>query len=360
MVKADITVILSENQRRVLRRWVRAKTSPQRLVMRARIVLMADSGNSLSEIQQEVGVSRPTVTLWKRRFQTGGPEALLHDAAGRGRKRSIPDAKVAQILTATVETQPQGATHWSTRAMAKAQGVSHSTIQRLWSGHGLQPHRTETFKLSTDPRFVEKMSDVVGLYLNPPDKALVLCIDEKSQIQALDRSQPSLPMKPGRCETMTHDYKRHGTTTLFAALSLLDGTVIGSCYPRHRHKEFLKFLAILDRDTPRELDLHVILDNYGTHKHPKVKQWLTEHPRFYLHFTPTSCSWMNLIERWFGHLTEKRIRRGTFRNLPELIYAIHEFIDLTNEDPKQFVWTATTNKILEKLKRCKAISETVH
>ena len=355
MVKKDAAGIVTEEQRKVLRRWIGAKTSPQRLVMRSRIVLMASSGSSLSEIQREVGVSRPTVTLWKSRFQAGGPEALLHDAKGRGRKRVIPDAKVAQILTATVETQPQGGTHWTTRTMAKAQGVSPATIQRLWSGHGLQPHRTETFKLSTDPRFVEKMSDVVGLYLNPPDKALVLCVDEKSQIQALDRSQPSLPMKPGRCETMTHDYKRHGTTTLFAALSLLDGSVIGSCYPRHRHNEFLKFLRILDRDTPRELDLHVILDNYGTHKHPRVKRWLDDHPRFYLHFTPTSCSWMNLIERWSGHLTQKRIRRGTFRNLPELIYAIHEFIDLTNEDPKQFVWTATTNKILEKLKRCKAI-----
>ena len=355
MAKTDRAGIVTEEQQRVLRRWVRAKTSPQRLVMRTRIVLMADSGSSLSEIQREVGVSRPTVVLWKSRFRAGGPEALLHDAKGRGRKRVIADAKVAQILTATVETHPQGATHWSTRTMAKAQGVSHSTIQRLWAGHGLQPHRTETFKLSSDPHFVEKMSDVVGLYLNPPDKALVLCVDEKSQIQALDRSQPSLPMKPGRCGTMTHDYKRHGTTTLFAALSLLDGTVIGSCYPRHRHKEFLKFFAILDRDTPRELDLHVILDNYGTHKHPKVKAWLAEHSRFHLHFTPTSCSWMNLIERWFGHLTQKRIRRGTFRNLPELIYAIHEFIGLTNKDPKQFVWTATTKKILEKLKRCKAI-----
>jgi len=355
MSKTTESIVLSEEQQRLLRRWVRAKTSPQRLVMRARIILMAGSGSSLSEIQVAVGVSRPTVTLWKGRFRAGGPKALLSDAKGRGRKTSIPDAKVAQILKATVETKPHAGTHWTTRTMAKAQGVSHATVQRLWSGHGLQPHRTETFKLSTDPRFVEKMSDVVGLYLDPPDKALVLCVDEKSQIQALDRSQPSLPMKPGRCETMTHDYKRHGTTTLFAALSLLDGTVIGSCYPRHRHSEFLKFLRILDRDTPQELDLHVILDNYGTHKHPKVRRWLADNTRFHLHFTPTSCSWMNLIERWFGLLTEKRIRRGTFRNLPELIFAIHEFIDATNHDPKQFVWTASTKKILDKLGRCKAI-----
>jgi transposase len=207
---------------------------------------------------------------------------------------------------------------------------------------------------------VEKMSDIVGLYLDPPDKALVLCADEKSQIQALDRTQPSLPLKQGRCETMTHDYKRHGTTTLFAALSLLDGTVIGGCYPRHRHKEFLGFLEIVDRETPRELDLHMIVDNYGTHKHPKVTAWLNRHPRFHLHFTPTSCSWMNLIERWFAKLTVQRIRRGAFRNLPELIYAIHEFIDATNENPKQFVWTASTEKILAKLKRCKPISETLH
>jgi len=355
MVKTEARFILLEEQRGVLLRWVRAKKSPQRLVMRARIVLSAGSGKSLGEIQREVGVSRPTVTLWKGRFQAGGPDALLKDAKGRGRKPSIPDAKVAQILKATVETEPEAATHWSTRTMAKAQGVGRSTIQRIWSGHGLQPHRTDTFKMSTDPLFVEKMSDVVGLYLDPPDKALVLCIDEKSQIQALDRTQPSLPMKRGRCQTMTHDYKRHGTTTLFAALSLLDGSIIGNCYPRHRHGEFIKFLRVVDRDTPRELDLHVILDNYGTHKHPKVKEWLAAHPRFHLHFTPTSCSWMNLIERWFGHLTEKRIRRGTFHNLPHLIWAIHEFIELTNNDPKQFVWTASTKKILDKLERCKAI-----
>lgn len=355
MTKASKVVVLSDAQRGLLQRWVRAKTSPQRLVVRARIALMAGAGHSISEIQAEVGVSRPTVILWKKRFFAGGPQALLRDAKGRGRKPSIPAAKKGEILKATIGTKPPAATHWSTRTMAKAQGVSHATIYRLWSSHGIQPHRTETFKLSTDPHFVEKMSDVVGLYLAPPDRALVLCVDEKSQIQALDRTQPSLPMKPGRCETMTHDYKRHGNTTLFAALSLLDGTVIGSCYSRHRHNEFLKFLRIVDRDTPSELDLHLILDNYGTHKHPVVKRWLAERPRFHLHFTPTSCSWMNLIERWFGDLTQKRIRRGSFRNLPELIHAIHEFIDATNANPKQFVWTASTKRILDKLARCKVI-----
>jgi len=244
--------------------------------------------------------------------------------------------------------------------MAKMQGVSPATVQRIWHAHGLQPHRVKTFKLSRDPQFAEKLTDVVGLYLNPPDKAIVLCVDEKSQIQALERTQPGLPMKNGRCGTITHDYKRNGTTTLFAALNVLEGKVIGQCLPRHRHQEFLRFLRCLDRQFPRELPLHLILDNYGTHTHPKVNQWLAGHPRFHLHFTPTSSSWLNLVERWFRELTEKRIRRGTFSSVRELVHAIYEFLDASNQDPKPFVWTASVNAILEKVGGCKVILETLH
>jgi len=244
--------------------------------------------------------------------------------------------------------------------MAKAQGVSPATVARIWEGHGLQPHRVRTFKLSRDKRFVEKLTDVVGLYLNPPDKALVLCVDEKSQIQALDRTQPGLPMKKGRCGTMTHDYKRNGTTTLFAALNVLDGTVIGSCYPRHRHMEFLKFLRKIDRETPAKMDLHLIVDNYGTHNHPNVKAWLSKHTRFHLHFIPTSSSWLNLIERWFAEITRKRIRRGVFHSVPELIAATEEYVRVNNENPKPFVWTKKVDQILEKIRRCKATMETLH
>ena len=244
--------------------------------------------------------------------------------------------------------------------MASAQNVSPATVQRIWDAHGLQPHRTETFKLSRDKRFVEKLTDVVGLYMNPPAKALVLCFDEKSQIQALDRTQPGLPMKKGRCGTLTHDYKRNGTTTLFAALNVLEGTVIGECMPRHRHQEFLKFLRKLDRETPADLALHLILDNYATHKHPDVKAWLAKHPRFHLHFTPTSSSWLNLVERWFRELTQKAIRRGVFPSVPALIEAIQVYLDAYNEDPKPFVWTATVDSIVEKVNRCKAILQAQH
>ena len=244
--------------------------------------------------------------------------------------------------------------------MAKEQGVSPSTIHKIWEAHGLQPHRVETFKLSQDKEFVEKLTDIVGLYMNPPDKAVVLCVDEKSQIQALDRTQPSLPMKKGRCGTMTHDYKRNGTTSLFAALNLLEGTVIGECHPRHRHQEFLKFLRTLDRGFPKDVELHLILDNYGTHKHDEVKKWLKKHPRFKLHFTPTSSCWLNLVERWFGELTQKQIRRGVFHSVPELIDVIYQYLDIYNENPRPFVWTAKVDDILEKVSKCKAILETLH
>jgi transposase len=354
------TLELDAEARRTLEGWINASTSPQRIVLRARVILMAAQGMPNRRIAQTVGTSRPTVILWRNRFASGGVDALLEDAPGRGRPASISRAKVQRIVEATIHTLPAGATHWSTRTMAKTQGISHATVQRIWDSHGLQPHRIETFKLSRDKRFVEKLTDVVGVYLNPPDKAVVLCVDEKSQIQALDRTQPGLPMKKGRCGTMTHDYKRNGTTTLFAALNTLEGTVIGTCYPRHRNIEFRKFLRQIDESIPAGLAVHMILDNYGTHNHPRVKQWLARHPRFHLHFTPTSSSWLNLVERWFRELTDKRIRRGAFSSVPDLIAAIEQFIAVNNNAPKPFVWKASVQKILAKINHCKVILETVH
>lgn len=351
---------VSEEAKRTLQAWVKARTSPQRVVLRARIILLAADGLPNRRIARTVHASRPTVILWRQRFAAGGVEALLEDAEGRGRPPSISLAKVKRIVNATTQTRPRGATHWSTRTMAKVHRVSPATVQRIWDAHGLQPHRVERFKLSRDKRFVEKLTDVVGVYLNPPEKAVVLCVDEKSQIQALDRTQPGLPLKKGRCGTMTHDYKRNGTTTLFAALNTLEGTVIGTCYPRHRNLEFRKFLRQINQQIPSGLDVHLILDNYGTHKHPKTAAWLAAHPRFRLHFTPTSASWLNLVERWFRELTEKRLRRGVFHSVPELIAAIEEFIAANNSEPRPFVWTATVEKILAKVDRCKAISEALH
>jgi len=360
MPKSADALPISPEQRQTLEAWTRAQKTPQSVVLRARIVLLAADGLSNSRIAREVHVSRPTVILWRQRFRQGGPGALTEIAPGRGRRVTYGAERVNEIVQATIQTKPPGATHWSTRTMAKAQGLSKATVQRIWSAHGLQPHRTKRFKLSKDRRFAEKLTDVVGLYLNPPDQALVLCVDEKSQIQALQRTQPGLPMKKGRCGTMTHDYKRHGTTTLFAALNVLDGSVIGECMPRHRHQEFLRFLRRLDREFPKDLDLHLIVDNYGTHMQPKVKQWLARHPRFELHFTPTSSSWLNLVERWFRELTEKRIRRGSFLSVPELIAAIEEYMAASNADPKPLVWHASAQAILDKVAKCKAIYETLH
>ena len=356
---ADALVISSE-QRRTLEAWVRARTTPQRVVLRSRICLLAADGKSNNAIARHLDTSRPTVILWRNRFKEQGPRGLAEDASHGPSPQRLHAAKIKEIVERTLHTTPADATHWSTRTLAKELGVSHSTVARVWDAHGLQPHRVKTFKLSKDKRFVEKLTDVVGLYLNPPDKAILLCVDEKSQVQALDRTQPGLPMKKGRCGTMTHDYKRNGTTCLFAALNVLDGTVIGTCYPRHRHEEFLKFLRKIDRDVPRTLDLHLILDNYGTHKHPNVKRWLKKHPRFHLHFTPTSSSWLNLIERWFAEITRKRIRRGVFRSVPELIAAIKEFIEINNQNPKPFTWTKKVDEILEKVGHCKAVIETPH
>ena len=360
MWKPTDALVITSEQRRTLEAWVRARTTPQRVVLRSRICLLAADGKSNNAIARQLGTSRPTVILWRNRFKKHGPPGLAEDAPHGPSPQRLHAAKVKEIVERTLHTTPADATHWSTRTLAKELGVSHSTVARVWDAHGLQPHRVKTFKLSRDKQFVEKLTDVVGLYLNPPDKAMVLCVDEKSQVQALDRTQPGLPMKKGRCGTMTHDYKRNGTTCLFAALNVLDGTVIGTCYPRHRHEEFLKFLRKIDREVPRNLDLHLVLDNYGTHKHPNVKQWLKKHPRFHLHFTPTSSSWLNLIERWFAEITRKRIRRGVFRSVPELIAAIEEFIEVNNKNPKPFTWTKKVDEILKKVGHCKAVIETLH
>ncbi len=311
------------------------------------------------EIAATHGVNRHTAALWRRRIRDKGIGAVWEIQPGRGRKPHYSQAKRDAVIAATLETKPKGMTHWSCRSMAKAQGMSQSTVNRLWQLHKLQPHRSRTFKLSRDPRFVEKLTDVVGLYLNPPHKALVLCVDEKSQIQALDRTQPGLPIKKGRCGTMTHDDKRNGTTTLFAALSVLDGQVVGQCHARHRHQEFLKFLRQLDREFPGDRALHLVLDNYGTHKTPQVQAWLKRHRRFVLHFIPTSSSWLNLVERWFGELTQKAVRRGVFLSVPDLVTAIQSFLDAWNTDPQPFVWTAKLEDILQKIARARAKLESM-
>ena len=360
MNKPGKAIKLSDKDRRVLQIWVRAHSTPQQIVRRGVIILRASEGMANSRIAEEASVSRTTVVEWRKRFLSEGLVALTQIKPGRGRKPQFGVQRVEEIVKATLNSLPPGATHWSCRSMAKAQGMSHATIQRIWDAHGLQPHRVKTFKLSKDKRFEEKLTDVVGLYMDPPDKAIVLCVDEKSQIQALDRTQPGLPMKRGRCATMTHDYKRNGTAALFAALNILDGKVIGECHSRHRPQEFLKFLRRLDREFPKKTELHLILDNYGTHSHPKVKAWLGKHSRFKLHFTPTSASWLNLVERWFRDLTDKRIRRGVFRSVPELIDVIMEYIAINNEKPKPFVWTAGADAILKKVSKCRVILETLH
>jgi transposase len=352
-------VTLNETDRLELERWVGAHRTPQQVSQRCQIVLAAAQGQQDKAIAAALEINFKTVALWRNRFCVEGPDCLWEVAAGRGRKARLTPEDIERILDATLQTKPAGATHWSCRTMAKAQGVSKATINRVWQSHHLQPHRTKNFKLSRDPKFLAKLTDVVGLYLNPPEKALVLCVDEKSQIQALDRTQPGLPIKKGRCGTMTHDYKRNGTTTLFAALEIAQGKVIGQCYGRHRHQEFLKFLKRLDEEFPGEVGLHLVMDNYGTHKHPRVEAWLKRHPRFVSHFIPTSSSWLNLVERWFGELTGKRVRRGVFVSVEDLIAAIEEYVAVWNENPKPFVWTATVESIVEKLKRCRQTLEQV-
>jgi len=354
------SISLTTEEHSILETWARSRSMPVRVVQRAQIIQMAADGVPSQDIAHALQVSRPTVQLWRQRFLALRLEGLEKDAPRPGRIPRIPDDKIRAVVEATLHTKPRDATHWSTRTMAEAQGLSEATIRRIWRQHNLKPHLTKTFKLSRDKRFIEKLYDVVGLYLNPPDKALVLCVDEKSQIQALDRTQPGLPLKKGRCGTMTHDYKRHGTTTLFAALSLLDGRVIGDCMPRHRHQEFIRFLKTIDSETPAELDLHLIVDNYGTHKHPRVVSWLRRHTRFILHFIPTSSSWLNLIERWFRDLTDKRIRRGSFTSVPDLIVAIEDYLQQHNEKPRVFVWRATAEQILAKIAKCKEALDALH
>jgi len=342
---------VSEAQRDVLETLSRSQTAAHRDVQRAQALLMASDGFATTRIANEIGVSPATVTRWRERFEEEGLKASVKVRPGRGRKPAIGPEKVQEIVYATLHEKPPGETHWSCRSMARAHGVSHTTVQKIWAARGLKPHRVETFKLSTDPRFEEKLADVVGLYLNPPERAIVLSMDEKSQIQALDRTQPSLPMKPGRAGTMTHDYKRNGTTTLFAALNVLTGSVIGQCLPRHRHTEFLTFLRTIDRTVPKGLEIHLILDNYATHKHPKVKAWLAKHPRFHLHFTPTSSSWVNMVEGFFSQLTNKAIRRGAFASVPDLIAAIDAYLTTNNTNPTPFTWTKTAEQIVQKVQR---------
>ncbi len=339
---------------------VKSGKTPQKLVFRAQIILMASEGVSNNQIAKTLKTSRPTVILWRNRFADKGVTGLYKDATRPGRKPKVSAEREKEIIETTLHKKPAGCTHWSTRSLAKSTGISATTIHRMWLKYNLQPHRVKTFKLSRDKSFVEKVRDVVGLYLNPPDKALVLSVDEKSQIQALDRTQPGLPMKRGRCGTMTHDYKRHGTTTLFAALSMLDGSVIGKCLPKHRAKEFIRFLKEIDKKTPADLDLHLIVDNYGTHKTPAVNTWLAKHPRFHFHFIPTSSSWLNMVERWFREITDKRLRRGIFKSVPDLIISIEDYLKAHNSDPKIFKWTKDADTILAKIDHCKEAFETLH
>jgi len=348
-------IALSPDEDQVLSLWSRARSLAVRLVLRARIIKMTAAGIQSQQIASELGVSRPTVQLWQDRFLALRLHGLEKDAPRPGRIPAIPHEEIERVLHATLHTTPKSATHWSIRTMAAAQGISRMSVQRIWHRYNLKPHLVETFKLSRDKHFLEKLQDVVGLYLNPPEHALVLCVDEKSQIQALDRTQPLLPLRPGIPARQTHDYKRNGTTTLFAALNLLDGKVIGDCMARHRHQEFIRFLKQIDGQTPADMQLHLIIDNYSTHKHPRVKSWLARHPRFHLHFIPTSSSWLNLVERWFRNLTDKRIRRGSFSSVPDLIQAVMDYVNNHNQNPRIFVWTASVQSIINKIAKCKEV-----
>jgi len=346
-----ISIVLSDEERATLTAWARSRTAPARQMTRAKIVLAAAEGRQNQAIADALGLARGTVVTWRSRFAQQRLAGIEHERPGRGRKPSKRQRWAKTIVKTTLETTPPNATHWSQRTLAEHLGLDKSLIERVWRAHRLQPHRVKTFKLSRDPRFIEKLVDVVGLYLNPPDHALVLCCDEKSQIQALDRTQPGLPLKKGRCGTMTHDYVRHGTTTLFSALELLEGRVIGLCQKRHRHQEWLNFLKKIDTETPAHLDLHLIADNYATHKHAKVQAWLARHPRFHMHFIPTSSSWLNLVERFFREIITKRIRRGVFVSVEALEKAITDYLKGHNAHPKPFVWTAQLKDILPKIAR---------
>jgi transposase len=352
-------IVLDETERATLARWARGRSTPARQVLRARIVLLAAEGKANIEIAPLVGTDRMTVARWRNRFAAQRLAGIAKDAPRAGRPATQRQEVATQIVERTTKSTPENATHWTVRTLAKELGVSRSMVHRVWKANNLKPHLSKTFKVSNDPQFVEKLVDVVGLYLDPPEHALVLSVDEKSQIQALDRTQPSLPMYPGRCGTMTHDYKRNGTTTLFAALEMAEGRLIGQCMARHRHQEWIKFLRLIDAQTPADLDLHLIVDNYSTHKHPNVKSWLRRHPRFHMHFIPTASSWLNLIERWFRDLTDKRLRRGAFKSVGQLIQTITDYIGAHNGDPKSFVWTAKVEEIMAKVSRARAVLDKI-
>lgn len=344
---------LTDAERQQLEQWARGRRTPARLTFRAKIVLLAAAGHENRSIAAAVATSRQTVGLWRQRFATQRVSGLTQDAPRWGRPPKARQALIARILKTTTQIPPPAATHWSTRTLARHVGTNPTLVQRVWTAHGLQPHRVRTFKLSRDPHFQEKLEDVVGLYLHPPEHAVVLSVDEKSQIQALDRTQPGLPLKKGRCGTMTHDYVRHGTTTLFAALNVAEGSLLSTCLPRHRHQEWLRFLRLIDQQIPQDKALHLIADNYATHKHPAVQRWLARHPRIHMHFTPTSSSWLNLVERVFGDLTATQLRRGVFRSVPDLIAAIDAYMAHRNAQPTPLVWTKSAQEILAKVNRAK-------
>ena len=344
---------LTPDQKSILEAQARSRSLPARVVERSRIVLLAAEGKQDKEIAGSLSMTPKKVSRWRKRFLRLGLAGLEKDAPRPGRTPKVSPRLIQRVVDMTTRQKPAKATHWSTRTMADAVGISEASIRRIWHAHGLKPHLIRTFKISNDPEFAEKLEDIVGLYLNPPEHALVLCVDEKSQIQALDHTQPGLPLKRGRSQTMTHDYKRNGTATLFAALNTANGEVYGLCQERHRHQEWLKFLRLLDQTMPAHLDLHLIADNYATHKHPTVQRWFQRHPRFHMHFTPTSASWLNMVERFFRDLTQNRLRRSVFRDVEELIMAIGDYIDRHNENPKPFIWTARASDILEKVKRAR-------
>jgi transposase len=352
-MRKGVEVRLGPGDRERLEAVIGSGNSPQKHVWRARIVLLSADGAGTMAIQRQTGKGKPTIWRWQARFKVEGVDGLLHEATRPSRVPPLPAATIERVVEMTLSEPLGEATHWTGRAMAKAAGISHRSVQRIWAAHGLKPHQVKTFKLSTDLKFAAKVQDVVGLYVDPPEHALVLSVDEKSQIQALDRTQPGLPMKKGRCGTMTHDYKRHGTTTLFAALDVLEGRVIGQCMARHRHQEFIRFLNKINRETPAARELHLIVDNYATHKHPKVRAWLERHPRFHFHFTPTSASWLNAVEGFFAKLTRQRLKRGVFRGIVDLQAAINRYLAETNDNPKPFIWTADPDAIIEKVRRGK-------
>ncbi len=354
------SIELEASMRTLLEQWSRTRAGRHDLAFRANIVLTAAAGVNDLQIARQLRTTRPTVAKWLVRFRAHGPDGL-HDEVRSGRPRTVREQQVAEIVNHTLHRKPVDATHWSTRSLSETAGVSRETVRRIWNAFGLQPHRTEHFKLSGDPLFVEKARDICGLYLNPPDLALVLCVDEKSQIQALDRTQPLLPMRLGRAERRTHDYERHGIASLFAALDIASGKVIGKCYAQHRHQEFLRFLRLLDGQVPARLDVHLVLDNYGTHKHPRVRRWLAQHPRYHLHFTPTGASWLNQVERWFATLTQKQIRRGSFSSVRDLILKINRYLELYNDNPRPFTWTKSADEIFETIyAMCKETSGSAH